>query len=102
MIRVTVSYPAGEGAAFDHTYYHAQHRALLMERLASFGLQRVEMDRCLADGAGGPPPIVAAAHLVFTSLEGFQSGMAAHGRDIMADVARYTALRPDIVISEVA
>jgi uncharacterized protein (TIGR02118 family) len=60
------------------------------------------MDRCLADGAGGPPSIVAAAHLMFESLEEFKSGMATHGRDIMADVARYTAIRPNIVISEVA
>jgi len=102
MIRITVSYPRTEGAAFDHAYYHAQHRQLLLDRLAAHGLRAVEMDRCLADGAGGPPPIVAAAHLMFDSLEGFQAGMAAHGREIMADVGRYTALRPDIVVSETA
>jgi len=101
MIRVTVSYPAAEGAAFDHSYYQSQHRKLLLERLASFGLKAVEIDRCIADGAGGPAPIVAAAHLMFDNLEGFKSGMAAHGKEIMADVARYTAIRPGIVISEV-
>lgn len=102
MIRITVSYPRSEGAAFDHAYYHDQHRALLIERLTPHGLRGVQMDRCLSDGAGGPPPIVAAAHMMFDALDGFKAGMAAHGRDIMDDVAQYTAIRPLVLISEVA
>ena len=53
MIRITVSYPSADGKRFDHTYYQAQHRQLLLDRLAAHGLQRVEMDKALADGAGG-------------------------------------------------
>lgn len=101
MIRVTVSYPAGAQASFDHDYYRDKHRALLLDRLAAHGLASVEIDRCLADGAGKPPPVVAAAHLMFESLDGFQAGMAAHGQEIMADVARYTDITPNVVISEV-
>lgn len=102
MIRVTVSYPNVEGKRFDHAYYHAQHRQLLMDRLAAHGLQRVEMDKALADGAGGRPAVVAAAHLIFTDLVGFQQGMKAHGREIMGDLANYTDITPAILISEMA
>jgi uncharacterized protein (TIGR02118 family) len=101
MIRVTVSYPRKDDARFDHDYYRTSHRQLLLDRLASFGLERVEIDRCLSGGAGEPPPVVAAAHMIFQGLEGFQKGMAQHGKEIMTDVARYTDIRPSVVISEV-
>ena len=102
MIRITVSYPAAPGARFDHDYYQTTHRALLLEHLTAHGLQRVEMDRPLTEGAGGPPPIAAAAHLLFETLDGFKAGMSSHGRAILADVANYTDLQPLVLISEVA
>lgn len=102
MIRITVSYPNLEAARFDHAYYHAQHRQLLLDRLAAHGLQKVEMDKALADGTGGRPPVVAAAHLIFENMGGFQKGMAAHGREIMGDLANYTDITPAILISEMA
>jgi uncharacterized protein (TIGR02118 family) len=100
MIRITVSYPQAEGKRFDHAYYQAQHRRLLLDRLAAHGLQRVEMDKALADGAGGAAPVVAAAHLIFNDMAGFQQGMAAHGREITGDVANYTDIAPAILICE--
>ena len=100
MIRITVTYPATAGARFDHGYYQSRHRALLERLLRDHGLQRVEMDQCLADGTGGPPPIVAGAHLVFSDMAGFQAGMAAHGPVIMGDIPNYTDIAPAIVISE--
>jgi uncharacterized protein (TIGR02118 family) len=102
VIRVSVSYPAVEGRHFDHDYYQANHRRLLLDRLSAHGLQRVEMDRALADGSSGRPPVVAVAHLVFDDLAGFQAGMKAHGRDILGDIANYTDLTPAILVSEMA
>ena len=102
MIRITVSYPNAEGKRFDHAYYQATHRQLLLDRLASHGLQRVEMDKAVADGAGGKPPVVACAHMIFSDMAGFQAGMAAHGREIMADVGQYTDIAPAVLISEMA
>lgn len=102
MIRITVSYPSGEGKRFDHAYYQDRHRQLLLDRLAAHGLQRVEMDKALADGAGGKPAVVACAHMVFADLAGFKAGMAAHGREIMGDGAQYTDIAPSVLISEMA
>ena len=102
MIRVTVSYPSGADAQFDHAYYGKQHRELVEQKLSSFGLKAVEIDKGLADGAGGQPPHVAAAHLLFENLEGFQKGMAEHGGEISADLKNYTNIVPQVVISETA
>ena len=100
MIRVTVSYPAGAEVQFDHAYYGVQHRDLVQGRLSPFGLVSVEIDKGLADGAGGQPPYVAAAHLLFENLEGFQKGMAEHGAEITADIKNYTNVTPTIAVSE--
>jgi len=102
VIRITVSYPNSEGRRFDHAYYQAKHRQLLLDRLTAHGLQRVEMDRALTDGSGGKPAVVACAHMIFADLAGFQAGMAAHGREIMGDVAKYTDITPGVLISEMA
>lgn len=101
MIRVTVSYPREEGARFDHDYYRTSHRQLLLDRLSAFGLERIEIDRGLSDAGGSQPPIIAAAHMIFRDLDGYQKGMTQHGKDIRTDVVRYTDIRPRVVISEV-
>ena len=102
MIRVTVSYPSAADATFDHAYYGKQHKDLIEQRLKAFGLIGVEIDKALADGAGGPPPHIAAAHLLFENMDGFQKGMAEHGGEITADVKNYTNIVPQITVSETA
>lgn len=100
MIRVTVSYPAAEGQRFDHSYYQTKHRALIRELLEPHGLQRLEIDECLANGAGKPPPIVAAAHMVFADQAAFQAGMVAAGKALAADMKNYTDTAPTVIISD--
>ena len=101
MIRVTVSYPHSAGSHFDHDYYARHHRPLVQNRLRSLGLVKLEMDRCLADGAGGRPPVEAAAHMFFESLPQFQEALKVHGPEIMGDIPRFTDIQPQILISEV-
>ncbi len=100
MIRITVSYPATQNQRFDHSYYQTQHATLIRDLLSPHGLQRVEIDQCLSDGAGKAPPVVAAAHMVFESLASFQAGMAAAGGALAADMKNYTDTVPVIVISQ--
>lgn len=100
MIRVTVSYAASEGQRFDHSYYQTKHRALIRELLEPHGLQRLEIDECLANGAGKPPPIVAAAHMVFADQAAFQAGMVAAGKALAADMKNYTDTAPTVIISD--
>lgn len=100
MIRVTVSYPAGEGKTFDHDYYQDKHRNLIQSQMTAHGLVRVELDQCLSDAAGNAPHTVAAAHMFFASIDDFKKAMGATGKAVTADIANYTNIAPDILISE--
>jgi uncharacterized protein (TIGR02118 family) len=44
---------------------------------------------------------VAACHLFFDAVADFQNGMAAHGAEILGDIANYTDILPQIQISEI-
>jgi uncharacterized protein (TIGR02118 family) len=102
MVRVSVLYPHRDGARFDHEYYARKHMVMVGERFKPFGLRRYEVDRGIAGGApGAPAPFVAACHLYFDAAGDFQKAIAAHGKDVMADVANYTDIRPQMQISEI-
>jgi uncharacterized protein (TIGR02118 family) len=94
MIKLTVTYPAAEGATFDHEYYAATHVPLCMEVL---GANRCEIDRGL-DG-----PAVAAVHFYFDSMERMQAAFASERMgEVMADLANYTNIVPTSQVSEVS
>lgn len=93
MIRLSVYYPASEGATFDHDYYREKHVPLCVN---TWGLDGAEIDKGL-DG-----PYVAAVHFKFASLDALQAAMGAAGTgDIMADVANYTSIAPVLQTSEI-
>jgi uncharacterized protein (TIGR02118 family) len=99
MIRITVSYPNHEGAHFDHAYYQNQHAAIAREQLSSRGMLRFEIDEVLADGTGGTPPVLAAAHIFFEDMQTFQTALAAANAALEADVPNFTNITPTILIS---
>ena len=101
MIRITVSYPAREGARFDHGYYQQQHASLIRAQLGAHGLRRLEIDQVLSDGAGKSAPVVAAAHMLFDDLPAFKAAMAAGGKVLAADLPNYTDITPLVLISQV-
>jgi uncharacterized protein (TIGR02118 family) len=93
MIRLSVFYPAAEGATFDHDYYKNSHVPLCA---SVWSPVKAEIDR----GVNGPN--VAAVHVTFESQEALDAAMAAPDTaKIMADVANYTSITPVLQISEV-
>jgi uncharacterized protein (TIGR02118 family) len=93
MIRVSVFYPATEGASFDHDYYREKHVPLAVRTWSPVS---AEIDK----GVDGPH--VAAVHLTFESLDALQQAMAADGTaDVLADVANYTTIPPVLQTSEI-
>jgi len=93
MIRLSVLYPATEGATFDHDYYRDKHVPLAVR---TWGLEGAEIDK----GVDGP--YVAAVHFKFKSAEALQEAMAAEGTgDVLADVANYTSIAPVLQTSEI-
>ncbi len=93
MIKLSVFYPATEGATFDHDYYRDHHVPLAV---GTWGLDGAEIER----GVDGP--YVAAVHFRFPSLDALQAAMSAEGTpDILADVANYTTIQPVMQTSEI-
>jgi len=93
MIRMSVYYPATEGATFDHDYYRETHVPLAVK---TWGLDGAEIDKGL-DG-----PYVAAVHFKFESLDALNAAMGAEGTsDVLADVPNYTTITPVLQTSEV-
>jgi uncharacterized protein (TIGR02118 family) len=66
MIRLSVLYPATEGAAFDHDYYRSTHVPLAVRTWAPTA---TEIDQ----GVSGP--YVAAVHFTFASVEAMQQAI---------------------------
>ncbi len=101
MIRVTVSYPNEQGKKFDWDYYTNKHLPMVHQELDSRGLVRVEVDKGIsAPDPNSPPPFIAAAHLIFNTVEEVHEGFKAVGHQLMGDIKNYTDIRPTIQISE--
>ena len=93
MIRVSVTYPSGEGSTFDHDYYANTHVPMCV---AAWSPVKAEIDK----GVNGPN--VAAVHFYYDSMEQFQAAMGSPKTgEMMADVANYTNIAPAMQISEI-
>jgi uncharacterized protein (TIGR02118 family) len=99
MIKASVMYPNGDDATFDMDYYCKKHMALVRE-LLGVTVKGIGVDQGIGE-PGSPAPFVAIGHLMFDSVEDFQSAIATHGPKLMADIPNYTNIRPTIQVSEV-
>lgn len=101
MIKVSVLYPTTEGCAFDMDYYVNKHIPLVQSRLGA-ACKGASVEGGIAGGAPGQPPAyVAMGHLLFDSVEDFQSSFGPHAPEIMGDIPNYTTITPIIQISDV-
>ena len=102
MIKVSVLYPAGEGAKFDMNYYCKSHIPMVREKLGAACKSVAVEEAELAGGApGAPPTYVAMGHLYFGSVAEFQAALAPHEAAIMGDIPNYTNIHPILQVSEV-
>ena len=101
MIKVSVLYPNEEGKKFDMEYYLNSHIPMLQEKLGA-ALKGGAVEQGLSGvEPGSPATYVAMGHLLFDSVEAFQSAFGPHSEAIMADIPNYTDTQPTIQISEV-
>lgn len=101
MIKVNVFYPNQPGIRFDMAYYLDRHMPMVAERLKP-AVKGVSVDIGINGGAPeAPSPNIAAAVLLFDSVEAFQAAMAPHAAELMGDIPNYTDVTPVIQISEV-
>jgi uncharacterized protein (TIGR02118 family) len=94
-------YPNTEGSTFDMAYYCDTHMALVREKLGA-ALKGVTVEQGICgEEPGTPPPYLALAHLLFESVETFQSAFGPHAQALVNDIPNFTSARPTIQISEV-
>lgn len=93
MIKLTVTYPKGDGITFDHEYYANSHVPMCEQ---AFNPVRVELDTGI-DG-----PAVASVSFYFADMDKFNAAMASPKMgEIMADLGNYTNGVPTMQISKV-
>jgi uncharacterized protein (TIGR02118 family) len=100
MIVVSVMYPAGSDGSFDQAYYLEKHMPLVQERWTPLGLTGVQILRGASTPDGSAPPYRMMTLLTFGSLAEFQAAGKAHGREIFADIPKFTSVQPVVQINE--
>jgi uncharacterized protein (TIGR02118 family) len=101
MIKVSVLYPNSEGRTFDISYYCSKHMPLVARLLGS-SLKSMNVDEGIGGQTpGAPAPYLAIGHLLFESVEAFQTAFAPHAATIVGDVPNYTNIQPIFQISAV-
>lgn len=101
MIKVSVLYPNSEGSRFDIAYYCNTHIPMV-RRLLGPVVKSVAVEQGIGGQApGSPAPYLAMGHLVFESVEAFQTSFGAHAQTILSDIPNYTNTQPIVQISEV-
>ncbi len=101
MIKISVLYPNADDRTFDMAYYSEKHMPMVQD-LCGGACKEIAVDEGLGGGEpGSPPPFVAVGHLLFDSLESFQSSFGPHAAEIMADIPNYTNATPTVLVSEV-
>lgn len=101
MFRVSVLYPAREGARFDLDDYLHRHTPMVEKKLGT-ALKGITIDRGLAGlQPGTPAPFQIACHLLFESQQAFLDAFLPHAAEINADIPRYTDVQPVIWMNEV-
>jgi uncharacterized protein (TIGR02118 family) len=101
MVKVSVLYPQSAGTKFDMTYYLDDHLPLV-RRLLGSALKGVSVEDGISGGEPGmDAPYIATGHLLFDSIEAFQTSFAPHAPEIMQDIPKYTNSQPLLQIGEV-
>ena len=98
---VTVIYPRSEGATFDMSYYLEKHMKLVQARWGGHGMSSARVLRGTGS-LGGEADYEVITLLEFASQAAFLQAAGAHADEIMADVPRFTNIKPLIQLNEVA
>ena len=101
MIKVSVMYPNTPGASFDMVYYIDRHMRMVRDKMGAV-LKGMNVEEGLGGGTpGAPATYMAMGHLLFDSVDAFQSAFAQHGEAILGDIPNYTNTQPTVQISQV-
>ncbi len=102
MIRIAAAYPRMEGKKFDIDYYIHTHLPIVRKKFGPFGLSKIEVDKPLEAPGGSQSPFFAIGYLYFPSLAHFQKAYASVGGEVIADIIKYTDVKPMIQVGDIA
>jgi uncharacterized protein (TIGR02118 family) len=92
-----VIYPNHEGAKFDANYYRSTHIPMVMKVMKATGVILIEG----VPMGGAAAPFAMIAHFQFASPEAIQTALADPGMaELRADVAKFTDIRPTIMLGK--
>jgi uncharacterized protein (TIGR02118 family) len=98
MVKISVLYPHTD--SFNMNYYLTSHIPMVRQKLGA-ACKGIAVEQGLGGGApGSQPTYTAMAHLLFDSVESFQTAFGPHAAGIMADIPNYTKVQPVIKVSE--
>ncbi len=101
MVKVSVLYPNREGTKFDMAYYSNHHIPMVRQLLGS-ALKGVSVEQGISGGeSGSPAPYVTTCHLLFDSVQAYQTSFGPRAEEILEDIPKYTNSEPLIQIGEV-
>jgi uncharacterized protein (TIGR02118 family) len=101
MVKVSVLYPNREGSKFDMVYYLNHHIPMVRQLLGS-ALKGVSVEQGISgEEPGSPAPYVTTCHLLFDSVQAYQTSFGPHAQEIIDDIPKYTNSAPLIQIEEV-
>ena len=94
-VSINVLYPNHAGAKFDLAYYRSTHIPLAMKVMKADSVKLIEGVTTPA----GPPPFAMIAHFTFSSLAKLQTAAGDPAMaDVRADIAKFTDIKPVIMI----
>jgi uncharacterized protein (TIGR02118 family) len=101
MVKVSVLYPKQPDTTFNMSYY-LNHHIVMVRRLLGARLKGVAVEEGISGAEPGSSASYAAmGHLLFESVDDFQSSFGPHAKAIVGDIPNYTNSQPIIQISEV-
>lgn len=100
MTVVTVMYPAGEGATFDHEYYMGTHMPMVGRLWGPLGMTNPRVLRGVPGPDGKGPPFVVLTSIEWPDAGTFARAVQAHGAEIFNDIPKFTNIRAQTQVSE--
>jgi uncharacterized protein (TIGR02118 family) len=92
---LNVIYPNHDGAKFDTTYYRSTHIPLAMKVMKADSVILIEG----VPNGSSAPPYAMIAHFQFASPEALKTALANPGMaEVRADVAKFTDLKPTVML----
>jgi uncharacterized protein (TIGR02118 family) len=101
MVKVSVLYPNREGTKFEMAYYLSHHIPMVRQLLGS-ALKGVAVEQGISgEEPGRPAPYVTTCHLLFDSVQAYQTSFGPQAQEILEDIPKYTNSETLIQIGEV-